>query len=117
MAWNWSHTAEAYQNVLANLNKMDREKLETIYAEWEATTIRVTGQHILNDAKYEAAKVKAKQLPTDILADYIYEKSEEQALCTNGGHFAYVCPLTCHKVSFSPTDDKGDPIPGEGDND
>jgi len=44
----------------------------------------------------------AKDVPDDVLADYIYERAETQSLAENGGHNAYCCPYGCgcHTVSL-----------------
>ena len=101
MAWSWSHTDGAYINARENLNNLDREKLEVIFAEWKGKQAKWDNLH---KHKYEKALVKAKTLPDDVLADFIWDKMEEQALCTNGGHEAHCCPFGCgcHMVSFSP---------------
>jgi hypothetical protein len=36
MAWSWSHTGEAYENVKANIEAKPREWLEVVWAEWVA---------------------------------------------------------------------------------
>lgn len=36
MAWEWSHTPEAYANAEANIRAKDRKWLETVYGEWHA---------------------------------------------------------------------------------
>jgi hypothetical protein len=102
MAWEWSHTVEAYENVHDNIRDLKRGKLETIWAEWEAwdgNTNSTTGFDI---KKYQVAQAKVKTLPDDILADAIWEKVTELRTCENGGHLAWLCPFgcDCHMAAF-----------------
>lgn len=99
MAWSWSHTNEAYQYAREQVAAQERDWLETVYAEWKASH----GDDNLNEEAYKEHLEKAKQLPDDILADFIWEKMEEQATCTNGGWEAWCCPFGCgcHMVPFS----------------
>ena len=102
MSWSWSHTTEAYACAQKQVQEMPREKLEVIYAEWNAR-IPDDGEG-LNQEAYAKALAFAKTHPEDLLADFIWEKMEEQAICTNGGWEAWVCPYGCgcHMVPFSP---------------
>jgi hypothetical protein len=72
MIWEWSHTAEAYENVRKNIGAKDREWLEVVYAEWEARK----GNH-LDQKKYERALKKAKKFVSDVIVEYIFEKAQE----------------------------------------
>ena len=103
MAWEWSHTPEAYANAYANLQNRPREWLETVWAEWEASEYDTgIGFRAMDLRQYEAALAKAKELPEDTLADAIWERMAEQATCTNGGFEAWACPYgcRCHLVPF-----------------
>ena len=98
MAWEWSHTSEALDDLRSNLHRQPRGWLEEVYAEWEA--LRATDD--FDEARYEAALSRARELPSDVLADEIFDRAAAQALCTNGGHAAYCCPYMCgaHEVGF-----------------
>lgn len=96
MAWSWSHTQEAYDNARDNLVGLDRDRLNIIYAEWEA----LVGDDDLDENKYEAALDKAITIEVDILIDIIWVKVVHFATCDNGGFNAWVCPYGCHTVSF-----------------
>jgi hypothetical protein len=109
MAWEWSHTTEAYADAQAQVERMPREWLIVVFAEWEAKSdpSRVSGG--FSQRKYKRALGRAKGrgknggLPDDILASHIWDKMSEQATCTNGGHKAWACPFGCepHLVPFT----------------
>ena len=102
MAWAWSHSADAYADCCENVHNKPRDWLEVVFAEWHACKDPNMDSNEFNQRKYNAALKRAKKLPNDILADYIWERMEEYATCTNGGHKAYACPsgCGCHLVSF-----------------
>lgn len=114
MAWSWSHTDEAYYNANENLRDKNREWLEVVFAEWHATECYdedhpLAGQldiNSFNEEKYNDALKNAKDLPLDVLADYIWERMSEEATCDNGGFNAWACPSGCHTVPFSRTDEE-----------
>ena len=103
MSWSWSHTPEAYANAQANVQAQNKEWLEIVYAEWESQVPHDQGLDGFDNSKYNRAKRKAKKLPADVLAEYIWEKMSEQAVCDNGGHNAHCCPYGCgcHTVPFN----------------
>lgn len=109
MAWNWSHTQEAYSNARANLEELPLPTLHVIYAEWRASgygTAKfdcVCPDH--NSRKYWDALRYACELPADILVDIIWQWCEEYAVCDTGGFNAWVCPHGCHTVSFDRTEE------------
>src|SRR5262245_48025360 len=99
MAWEWSHTPEAYSDAYENLGKLPHGELAVIWAEWRAWD----GNSFAPQLKrgYKSRLREAKRLPADILADSIWEKAEELRTCENGGWDAWVCPFGCHTVPFS----------------
>lgn len=102
MCWSWSHTAEAYSNARENLEDMDREDLEIIFAEWRAAQGKGGVVHDHNSfsmKRYDRALKFAKSLPGDVLVDFIWERAEESATCDNGGFNLWVCPSGCHTVT------------------
>jgi len=111
MAWGWSHTQEAYDNAYKNLHNESREFLEECYGEIQALGKRwhkgkpnaCEEETPFYNSVYERAVKEAKKLPSDVLADYIWEFASNQATCTNGGHEAWMCPHGCgkHMVPFS----------------
>ena len=110
MAWEWSHTQEAYATAHENLQAVDLDELQVIYAEWESATLDECGGREHDSDLYFAAleRVQRDRLPADVLADAIWERAAEQATCTNGGHEAWMCPHGCgpHLVPFSPVEDE-----------
>ncbi len=101
MAWEWSHSSDAYENARANLDKREREWLEVVYAEWEACEDENAVCARLTD-QYDAKLVEAKGMSEWELRNYIWDRMERFRLCTNGGHKAYGCPFGCpiHHVPF-----------------
>jgi hypothetical protein len=100
MAWQWSHTAEAYADAYANVMALPRADLEVIFAEIKAAKPREYGEPDFVKARYAKALREARKLPDDILADAVWSFAEEHRTCTNGGHRAHVCPWGCHTVAF-----------------
>lgn len=97
--WGWSHSHEAYDNVRENLHGLPHEKLIEIMGEWDAYEAAGKSSSLMN-ADFDAVdKTKYVHLPNDVLADAIYEKSEELSNTDNGGSLFWVCPYGCHKVS------------------
>jgi hypothetical protein len=111
MAWSWSHTVEAYDNLHHNLHQQDSEWLRICYAEWEARKKQKPDEYReaeFSKYKYRITLNRAAKLPDDILADAIYEMAEEQALCTSGGHEAHCCPWGCHMLPFDKLEEPAD---------
>lgn len=101
MAWEWSHTAEAYEAAQANMEALDRETREVIASEWLATP---NGFSIDMDMKrYWKATCRVKTWTDEKLNEFIWANMENLATCTNGGYEAYCCPHGCgpHLVAFS----------------
>lgn len=98
MAWEWSHTNEAYDNAYQQVCAQDSAWLEVVYAEWQVADG-------WDEERYEAALSEAAILTDDVLADYIWEKMSEQRTCDNGGHNAWCCPDGCHTVPFDPVEE------------
>lgn len=118
MAWEWSHSHQAYANAEGRLmlkaeaadkgDEDNQEWLEEIYSEWEATEFDEDGSpgYFCLD-KYAVAQREcraiAKQTSWQDIAEQIWMRASNYAVCTNGGHDAYVCPEGCgaHLVSFN----------------
>ena len=101
MAWSWSHSVEAYADARANLDELPHATLVTIWAEWRCWDGEYVMPQLRDDLDYDAQERVADELPDDVLADAIWDKSEEYARCDNGGFNAHVCPFGCHTVPFS----------------
>ena len=106
MVWEWSHTSEAYVNARAQLDAQSDEWLRVVWSEWQAYTTREDDPDAFDTERYESALVEAADIPTDILADTIWDRMSEAANCTNGGWSAWSCPFGCgcHLVPFDPPD-------------
>jgi len=102
MAWEWSHTNEAYANAYDNLHNSPRAWLAIAFAEWKAKEIEDSEDDEREPfgAEYETELAFAATLATDTLADSIWDKASEQRTCDNGGFNAWVCPYGCHTVPF-----------------
>jgi hypothetical protein len=118
MAWEWSHTAEAYDTIRARLERMPREALNVLFAEWRASQERPgeTIGHNFNERRYARALAwisRPDALPDDVLVDWIWERMADYRTCTNGGFEAYACPYGCgpHLLPFDqPSDNKEEEI-------
>lgn len=95
MPWEWSHTAEAYWNAYLNVRDMTKAKLLEVLREWAYYNREEAGKHAHFRLPYNGRK-----LSQDALADEVWTRAENQALCDCGGFNAWVCPYGCHTVSF-----------------
>ena len=117
MAWEWSHTDDAYQSVHEQImqkaddaNNGDREAQEwllVVWAEWKAENWRAWRcSHSFDMRRYQSALRRAYRIATSEgwhqLAEDIWENAQEYRTCTNGGWEAYVCPSGCHLIPFTP---------------
>lgn len=95
MSWEWSHTAEAYENVRRNIADLPKRKLLEVLREWAYADRERKGRK-----PSFRQPVGQRKLPQDILADLVWDRASEHATCSNGGWDAYICPDGCHTVSF-----------------
>jgi hypothetical protein len=116
VAWEWSHTPDAYENGRKNLAKLSISDLIVMKAEWEAISDHneetFEGGHLDTDkynktmtrlqATYRMARRADVSIATlkEQYANEIWEKAEKLRTCTNGGHEAWVCPFGCHLVAW-----------------
>ena len=97
MAWQWSHTQEAYEKAYADLHKMGVRKLAEIYAEW-LMHFRDEEDMGWTHNRYVMARREARHLMRhgkDIVADQIWDWASEARTCDNGGHNLWMCPHGC----------------------
>lgn len=110
MAWEWSHTDEAYSNAREQVEALPRAELLTILREWayhdREQAGRLRGRAIGPSGRVRGFRLPAgmRRLTADVLVDLIWSRMEEQRTCTNGGWAAYCCPDGCHTVPFDPVD-------------
>ena len=108
MAWEWSHTREAYENAEHNTNGLPVRILREIYAEWKTWDyVKALGEDDdchdgWHDPTYFKAVCESQGLSTDAIADYVWARASVQHTCDNGGHNAWLCPYGCgpHCVPF-----------------
>ena len=104
MAWEWSHSPQAYHAAERNLSDNSKKWLTEVHAEWHSLTAAedVHGRDF-DQGAYKPALAKAKTLTKDELCAYIWKRMASQRTCTNGGGHAWACPFGCssHLVSFN----------------
>lgn len=122
MAWNWSHTTEAYENARGNVLDIARDDpMQTlvILAEWEATAIGDDSFDFPEFSEKEYRKsfkrngkryYRARETGMDLhflegIAETIWDKASEFQTCDNGGYNAWICPYGCHSVPFDREED------------
>jgi hypothetical protein len=108
MSWEWSHTADAYDNARAHVEQLPRLELLTILREWAYQDREQAGK-LRGAAIGPTGRVRGFRLPAglrkltrDTLAELVWARAEAQRTCSNGGHEAYLCPDGCHTVPFDP---------------
>ena len=94
MAWEWSHTPEAYENALRNFKALPTHELCVIAAEWDADDV--------DGFNHELYVQKFKEYEERGFVDEsaLWDKISGQRTCDNGGFNAWVCPYGCHTVPF-----------------
>lgn len=100
MAWEWSHTYEAYANVEGNIHHMSLADLRTVYAEWRAYDLEQKNHEDPWGKPYDRFIRDANKMSRNELTEYVWERASEFRTCDNGGFRAWVCPWGCHTVSF-----------------
>jgi hypothetical protein len=103
MAWSWSHTEEAYVNAREQLEALPREERNVIAAEWlAAKKTSLYGEPEFLPKRYQRALLRVARWSDDKINEWVWERVERLATCTNGGWRAWVCPWGCHQVPFDP---------------
>ncbi len=108
MAWEWSHTPEAYAHAEREIDTLPTKVVATIWAEWKAHTVGEYFDGGFDERVYGREFRRAWSLMRrgfqDRLRDDIKRLMAEQELCTSGGWEAWACPFGCgcHTVSFGP---------------
>ena len=102
MAWEWSHTTEAYANAYENLCDLPVNELRIIYAEWIANEHNEDDNptHDMDLDRYESVLRDCQSMTDEALSYHIWELTRNFVTCDNGGHNAWVCPYGCHTVPF-----------------
>jgi len=127
MAWEWSHTQEAYALAEKNLHRKSLKWLAECYAEWKcydidaATTdfnealycLELKHEYVecplmpqclitdpMLDGRYTCIFKEARTFRKELLADYIWKRASQQRTCANGGGHPHMCPHGCHTVEW-----------------
>ena len=104
MAWEWSHTNEAYHNAYENLHDCDMVFLAEALTEWILSVNSCLGTI---DKQIESLILTDEYNDRENLADAVWKFASSYdwgRLCDNGGFNAWVCPHGCHTVSFDRED-------------
>jgi hypothetical protein len=106
MAWEWSHSAEAYDFARDFLGeKMAREELVIMAAEWDTFDRgKVEGAPAFDQEFYKERLAFYAGHAIETLTEKIWARMEEQRTCTNGGFKLWGCPYGCAR-HLVPVDD------------
>jgi len=104
MAWEWSHSQEAYDNARHNLKSQPHKWLHECYAEILSYGGQGFHQQTYTDG---LAVLKMEGTSDKDIRDLIWLFMRDFRTCTNGGHEAYCCPYGCHTVPFDPLTEEG----------
>lgn len=99
MAMQWSYGVEALMDARDNLENCPEDFLRMAWAEIQGTRSTPDFDHVAGEARCEEALARAEHIPSDILADGIWEWAETERTCSGDFHEVYVCPYGCHRVS------------------
>ena len=111
MAWEWSHSPEAYELARKKLAKKAEAWLTECLAENKASTKDEHHNYefdmelyekVLKEIKYSIKKFKEAGIPCTVckenLADQIWQYAKEIRTTDNGGFLFWMCPFGCHTV-------------------
>lgn len=102
MAWSLSHGVEAYSHAREELDKLPREVLAVIYAEWRMHQHDEENPSLKKYDRAFAWVSDESNITDEALRDQIWDWSQEQSLSENGGLEMWLCPYGCmnHNVSL-----------------
>lgn len=104
MAWEWSHTQDAYDGAQDQVEHLPKFTLLVVLREWahydrdKNNTLR-TRTGAKRPAGFRLPN-NVRKLPQDVLAARVWTRAEDFSTCDNGGYDAHVCPYGCHTVPF-----------------
>ena len=98
MAWEISHSVEAWDNARRNLGEWDRERLILAITDdaFEAAEQREDGDPM---QAADSVRELIGELPHDLLVDRAVELIEEHRTCDNGGFSFWIDREGFHTVS------------------
>ena len=110
MAWDWSHSPEAYRIARQHLENWSAKRLGEAYAEFKCKEIddaneqsNVQEPDPYKDGRYEKVlnetRAVVRKFGKEHLVNEVWRMAEELHTCDNGGATLWVCPYGCHKVS------------------
>ena len=102
MAWSWSHTAEAIDNLEGNLWCLPDDTIRVIFAEWAAAsnTDENSTHAEFDEELYALALEGSRSADMHSLRVKVWAEVEALRTCDNGGFEAWVCPFGCHTLPF-----------------
>lgn len=106
MTWEWSHTAEAYENAYAQLCQQDSLWLLECYAEWRAWEDGKRGKFFNRNTYEYCHEVIHSEDDRALMIEGIWRRAEEARRCTNGGWELHMCPYGCHSVPVEPPEEE-----------
>ena len=97
MAWEWSHSPEAYEKARKNISRRSIKWLAECYAEFQCKEVK-GDECPYSNGQYQEFFKQAKLLDKDVLIETVWEKAEKLRTCDNGGFSLWICPEGCHTV-------------------
>ena len=106
MAWEWSHSEEAYNNARENLNNIPLSELLIIWGEIQASGVneweKIGHATAFDQDVYETTINGGPYTCQDLVKKIWDHMKNKNKTCDNGGFNAWACPYGCHTVSFDP---------------
>lgn len=108
MAWEWSHTNDAYADARAQVDRLPRRVCLEVLREWTYDDREKRGGSRRQGSVGPTGRVRGfrlppgvARLPVDVLRGLVWDRAAEHRTCSNGGGEAYLCPDGCHTVPFA----------------
>jgi len=106
MAWEWSHTEEAYANARANLATLTEEQLIEARVSYQLAQLEKQGA---STERLEMASLECYEILREYVHDFgrehleakVWEHMRVNRTCDNGGHNAWVDTEGYITVPFS----------------